>query len=62
MKMDLFRLMNRWNCRLIDGNPFVMVTPFNPLPRVYLTGGYKCVYIIQIPLLFLNMTKRGYGG
>lgn len=30
MKMDLFRLMNRWNCRLIDGNPFGMVTPFNP--------------------------------
>lgn len=62
MKIDLFRLMNRLNFRLIDGNPFGMVTSFNPLPRVHLNERYKCVYIIQIPLLFLNMTKRGYVG
>lgn len=62
MKMGLCRLISRWNCRLIDGNPFALVTLCTPLPRVHLTGRYLCMYIIQTPVFFIGTVQKGLQG
>lgn len=62
MKMALSRLMNRWNYRLIDGNPFGMVTLYTPCFKGEHNTGYICMYIIQAHEFLIALCKKGYRG
>lgn len=62
MKRDGLKSMNKWNYRLIDGNPFRMVTLFNPLQRVHLMGEHLSIYIMFAEFFLTALYKIGYRG
>ncbi len=62
MKMGLCRLISRWNCRLIDGNPFALVTLCTPCFQGEHNTEYICMHIIQAHEFLISLYKKGYRG